>query len=197
VADARPVLRTALAMALGHGDLLQVVALCAPDAALTELTLRNRPDVLLLSDGLPDGSRSTVSALKTALPGMVVVVVDQETNEGSAGDDVVDVGLGPEAGFEQLVRAIHRARAGERLTLGLVRLRARGHADPTRLTPREEQVLRLLAEGASNEAIAVELHISVNTVRTHVQQVLRKLGGGRRLAAVRRAHALGLLDETG
>jgi LuxR family maltose regulon positive regulatory protein len=53
----------------------------------------------------------------------------------------------------------------------------------------------MMARGAANDAIAEGLGISVNTVRTHVQSILRKLGEGRRVAAVRRASELGLLDK--
>jgi LuxR family maltose regulon positive regulatory protein len=61
------------------------------------------------------------------------------------------------------------------------------------LTEREREVLGLLANLLSTEEIAGTLFISVNTVRTHVRSILRKLGATRRNEAIRRARALGLL----
>jgi PAS domain S-box-containing protein len=61
------------------------------------------------------------------------------------------------------------------------------------LTAREDQILRLLASGASTERIARELHISRATVNNHVQHILRKLNAHTRLEAVRRAEYAGLI----
>ena len=63
---------------------------------------------------------------------------------------------------------------------------------PVELTPRQEQVLRLLGEGASTDEIAAALHLSRETVRNHVRHVLRALGAHSRLEAVAAAHRLGL-----
>jgi LuxR family transcriptional regulator, maltose regulon positive regulatory protein len=62
------------------------------------------------------------------------------------------------------------------------------------LSPRELEVLRLLAELLSTTEIAAALFVSVNTVRTHVRSILRKLGVARRNDAVRRARELHLLE---
>jgi LuxR family transcriptional regulator, maltose regulon positive regulatory protein len=63
------------------------------------------------------------------------------------------------------------------------------------LTPKELEVLRHLEELLTTEEIAEKMFVSVNTVRTHVRSILRKLGVNRRYAAVRRARALGVLDS--
>jgi LuxR family maltose regulon positive regulatory protein len=63
-----------------------------------------------------------------------------------------------------------------------------------RLTPRQQEVLQLLGQGASTEDIASMLHVSRETVRNHVRHVLRELGAHSRLEAVARAHELGLLS---
>jgi LuxR family maltose regulon positive regulatory protein len=62
------------------------------------------------------------------------------------------------------------------------------------LTPRELDVLGHLAELMSTEETAAAMFVSVNTVRTHIRSILRKLGVTRRNAAVRRARELGLLE---
>jgi PAS domain S-box-containing protein len=63
------------------------------------------------------------------------------------------------------------------------------------LTPRQYQVLRMLAEGAATDQIAAALHLSRETVRNHVRNILRALGAHSRLEAVAVAHRRGLLDE--
>lgn len=63
------------------------------------------------------------------------------------------------------------------------------------LTPREREVLGLLTEFLTTEEIASSMFVSVNTVRTHVRNILRKLDASRRNEAVRRAWALGLLNK--
>jgi DNA-binding NarL/FixJ family response regulator len=63
------------------------------------------------------------------------------------------------------------------------------------LTPRQAEVLRLLGEGLSTEAIAHRLGVAVETARNHIRAVLRGLGAHSRLEAVIEGRELGLLDE--
>ena len=74
--------------------------------------------------------------------------------------------------------------------------RAAPHALPEPLSTREQEVLRLLAGGASNQEIAEGLIITIDTVKRHVSNVLSKLGVSNRTQAVSRARELGLLQET-
>lgn len=85
---------------------------------------------------------------------------------------------------------------GEKVDHRLGRLAART-LEPAGLTRRERQVLRLVASGATNRAIAEDLYISVRTVDMHVRNVLEKLDCSSRSAATRRAVELGLLDQPG
>lgn len=64
-----------------------------------------------------------------------------------------------------------------------------------RLTPRQTQILRLLARGRSTEQIAAELGIAVDTTRNHIRRLLQRLDSHSRIEAVVRAHAAGLLEE--
>jgi PAS domain S-box-containing protein len=68
-------------------------------------------------------------------------------------------------------------------------------AASVRLTPRQNEVLQLLGQGASTENIASMLHLSKETVRNHVRNILRELRSHSRLEAVARAHELGLLSS--
>lgn len=96
--------------------------------------------------------------------------------------------------------------AGAFLALGLViGARVLGNARPIPfdgnpqalgtlgISPRELTVLRALAAGRSNKEIAAELHVSPNTVKTHVARLFEKLGASRRTDAINRARELGIL----
>jgi DNA-binding NarL/FixJ family response regulator len=94
-----------------------------------------------------------------------------------------------------LVAAVRAAERGEtHFAGGPSRGRSSdGHAPGGRLSPRELEVVRLLVRGCSNQEIATELHLSVNTVRNHLQAVLRKLAVASRLEAAAAAIRLGLV----
>jgi DNA-binding CsgD family transcriptional regulator len=68
-----------------------------------------------------------------------------------------------------------------------------GAAQAMRLTPRQLEVLKLLAGGCSTDRIADRLQLSKETVRNHIRNVLRRLGAHSRLEAVARARALGII----
>lgn len=110
------------------------------------------------------------------------------------------------ASLDQVADAIERVASGDRVfakeeqrqaiaQLGVVARRTRQASQLTSaLTSRENDVLRLLAEGISSRQIATRLDISERTVESHISNVYRKLGVGSRVQAVRKASALGLLD---
>jgi DNA-binding CsgD family transcriptional regulator len=100
--------------------------------------------------------------------------------------------LGADAAVEAFAR--HRAAAGSSVPRGPRRSTL---AHPAGLTRREQEVLEVLAEGATNAAIAAQLHLSERTVAHHVSAILRKLEASRRLEAVQRARAMGLLAQVG
>lgn len=83
---------------------------------------------------------------------------------------------------------------GEQIDRRLGRLATRS-LEPMGLTPREREVLRLLASGGTNRQIAQQLFVSTRTIDMHVRNLLEKLGCGSRTAAVRRGGELGLLDR--
>lgn len=148
------------------------------------------------------------------------VVVADRAGLGRAERAAVLVGEADADDLSPWVRAILPADAGPRLILAAVELVAAGfeilpdqtalgasemHETPSRLrddrdpsvapnlTPREKQVLQLLAGGASNKLIARRLELSVHTAKFHVASVLRKLGAQSRLEAVGIGVRLGLV----
>lgn len=191
--DERPVVRAALSMALPRSDFDVATRDHIPD----DMPSDPSGSVVVLADGLTQENRERLPRLKS-LGDVPVVLATSETREAAAllEAGLVDAVLGPEAGVEGFCRAIRRARAGDRFIVGLEHP-STGQVEPhVELTGREEQVLRLMASGSSNQAISTTLGISVNTVRNHVHTLLHKLGVGHRVAAVRRATDLGLLGRS-
>jgi DNA-binding CsgD family transcriptional regulator len=94
------------------------------------------------------------------------------------------------------VQGVRLAEAGDTADVALVKLRTAGAPaeQDAALTPRELEVLRLLAEGASNKAIARRLGISVHTAKFHVGSLLDKLDASGRTDAVTHAARLGVIQ---
>lgn len=193
VVDQRPLMGDALAGALMRRD-LDVIATYDRLSSVTGVSSALWPHVVILSDGLTPLTRRLLPDFRRTAVDVSVVVISGGEPEVSAlfAAGMVDAVLGPDAGVERLLRAVRRVRSGGRFDAG-GETTTRGPL--VELTTREAEVLRLLAAGRSNERIAAGMGISVNTVRSHVQAVLRKLGAERRLEAVRRAGELGLLES--
>jgi DNA-binding NarL/FixJ family response regulator len=103
--------------------------------------------------------------------------------------------LQPDISSEPIVQAIKSVAAGL-LVFDSALMPQRSDDDPLAeaLTPREGEVLRLLAEGSSNREIAVRLNISEHTIKFHIRSILGKLGAASRTEAVARGLRSGLID---
>lgn len=163
-------------------------------AAATEMILERAPDVVLLDVHMPDGGGLAVlRAVHEAAPTIWFLAL----SVSDAAEDVIAIVRAGARGYvtknisgADLIDSIYRVAAGDvvfspRLA-GFV-LDAFAHSDPAlaelvatdteldQLTPRERQVLRLIARGYTYKDIATELGISAKTVESHVSSVLRKL----------------------
>jgi DNA-binding NarL/FixJ family response regulator len=151
------------------------------------------PDVILLDHELPDGPGSrAVAMLKEKRPETKVVMLTSYTDENVL-LEAVDGGC---SGFitkhqavEEVVSAVRAAADGEALIEPsmLARLLPRLRQEPeakVELTQREREILAMLAEGLSTQAIAAKLVVSVHTVRNHIQNAMSKLGAHSKLEAV-------------
>jgi DNA-binding NarL/FixJ family response regulator len=190
VADDQTLVRTGFRMIL-TADGMEVVAEATTGTEAIEAVRRTQPDVVLMDIRMPelDGLEATRRILAgTANAPRVIMLTTFDLDQyvyaalsaGASGFLLKDVTP------EHLVAAVRMIRDGDALlapaiTRRLVeRFASREtdtiHRDLAALTPREVEVLRLLAQGLSNAELADRLHLSEATVKTHVARILAKLG---------------------
>ena len=181
----------------GETDMV-VVGVAGTVATATALAARH-PDVVLMDYRLPDGTGAeATSALKarwaTARVVMLTVLHDDATLMASiqAGADGF---LTKGSGLDEIIAAVRRVHAGEvLLPATVIAAIARRVADAKEgphppstaapLTGRELEILRALATGATTETMCDTLSVSRNTLRTHIEHILHKLGVHSKLEAV-------------
>ena len=197
----------ALAVALDKEDDLEVVVVAVDgESAAKEAEVR-QPDVVLVDlqmpgiDGLETSRRIRAVSKETAV--VVLTGSDDELALGRAIQAGAHGFLRKTAAVQDLAQAVRAAHRGEPLNghdevefalRRLRRLRARDDDIDQRfdrLTPRELQILQLLAESKTPDEIASELAVSRNTLRTHIQNILMKLGVHSKLDAIVAAIRLG------
>ena len=178
------------------------------DAAI--LAAEHKPSVVLMDFSLPDLSGPTVATnIRCAAPGAAIVFHSADDSEDAL-LDAIDVGvigyLTKSASAEQIIEAIRKAAVGEVLipvdlfAKAIARQRvARVKQDArdkvlSEFTPRELDVLRLLAEGHDTAIIAFRLGIAVHTVDWHLRHVIEKLQVHSKLQAVVAAARMGLVE---
>ncbi len=187
IVDDHDVVRSGLKTLLAGTDVEVVAEFAAGDQAV-KYAMANNPDVMLLDIRMPDGDGLTalgrIKLEKPEMPCLMLSTFDNPTYIARS------VALGA-SGYllkgcskDQLLQAIHTAASGEsawtrdelrRVTGALATPRLAADVEVP-LTQRESEVLRQLAYGLTNKEIAQALHISYETVKEHVQHILRKIG---------------------
>jgi len=209
IADDQTLVRSGFRMILGAAG-IPVVAEAADGGEAVAAVLKHRPEVVLMDIRMPemDGLEATrrILAAPTGRDCRIIMLTTFDLDQyvyaaltaGASGFLLKDVSP------EQLVAAVRMVRSGDALlapsiTRRLVeRFAPRGSARPavpadlSDLTPRELEVLRLLARGLSNAELATELTLSEATVKTHVGRILTKLQLRDRVQAVVLAYETGL-----
>jgi DNA-binding NarL/FixJ family response regulator len=192
IIDDHEALREGLAALLGHGG-MEVVGAAGNVAAGVDLVEHTHPDVAIVDIRLPDGSGIDLTReLLARRPDLGVILY---TGDSDAGLDSGARGYALKAGsMDELLAAIERVKEGGSYVdprLDRILLSPRATAHVPQLSPREREIMHLMAEGRTAEAIADEISVSVETVRTHVRNVIRKL------QARNRVHAIAIALERG
>ncbi len=208
IVDDDALMRAGLRAVLSSDDTIAVVGEAADGGEVTEAVRRLRPDVVLMDVRMPgmDGIAATREVLAAAPEARIVILTTFEDDEYIFG--ALSAGA---SGFllkrtrpEELITAIHTVSAGDSLLSPSVTRRVidRMAAQPLpatapsealgRLTPRERDVLELVAQGLTNGEIAASLVIEESTVKTHVKRILGKLALRDRVQAVIFAYESGV-----
>jgi len=208
VADDQEIVRAGYTALLNTQPDITVVGSAANGAEAVRLCREQQPDVVLMDVRMPtmdgvEATRQLAAEHSSARPRVLVLTtfdLDQHVydalNAGASGFLLKDVTA------ERLFDAVRVIAAGEALLAPTVTRRLIGEfarllqqPDLLRmLTPRETEVLRLVAEGLSNLEIAERLVVSDETIKTHVSRILAKLGLRDRAQAVVAAYETGLVE---
>ena len=174
----------------------EVTVANSPDEALALLDTA-RPDVCVLDVGFPDGDGVDVLSRVTDRSPHTKVMMLSATRDPDVVKAAIDLGargyLCKDVGVVEVVRAVQRVHEGDVVldpqVVQMLARRPRPRPDDIEwlmgfLTSREREVLRRIVLGQGTQEMANEMHVSRSTARTHVQNVLRKLGVHSRLEAV-------------
>jgi DNA-binding NarL/FixJ family response regulator len=213
IADDQTLVRGGFRMILRAAG-IPVVAEAADGAEAVAAVLKHRPDVVLMDIRMPemDGLEATrrILASQSGAGCRVIILTTFDLDQyvyaaltaGASGFLLKDVSP------EQLVAAVRLVQTGDALLAPSITRRliqqfaprpasqpAVGHGNLSELTPRELEVLRLMARGLSNAELAAHLTLSEATVKTHVARILGKLGLRDRVQAVVLAYETGLVGS--
>ena len=210
IADDQGLIREGLRAVIELEDDMEVVGLGADGAQAVELARRLRPDIVLMDVRMPglDGIEATRRLLLQPDPARVLMLTTFDRNEyvyqamkaGACGFLLKDMRR------DQLTAAIRNAAAGDALVAPSITRRlieefcrrpsAPGGTPPALadLTPRELEVLTLVARGLSNAEIAAQFVLGETTVKTHIARIMRKLDLRDRVQAVVLAYESGLIQ---
>ncbi|CDQ43706.1 response regulator [Mycolicibacterium neoaurum] len=193
IADDQRLVRAGLRMLCDSTEDIEVVAEASDGAQAVRSTAELMPDVVLMDLRMPgvDGITATEQIRSARADSKILVLTTFDDDEhlypalaaGASGFLVKDTEP------SELLTAVRRVAAGElvlsahvlqRLVLRAVDTRGTA-GEPVQLTEREEDVLPLVIEGLSNQEIAARLHLGVTTVKTHVANLMTKLGAQNRV----------------
>ncbi|WP_314036522.1 response regulator transcription factor [Dietzia sp. CH92] len=199
IADDHAVVRTGLRALLASDPSIDVIADVADAGAAVERCRIGDVDVVLMdlrfSGDATAGVRATARIRELADPPQVLVLTSHDTDSDILG--AIEAGacgyLLKDAGPDELLGAVRAAAAGESALSPTVAGKLMGRLRDPRplLTDRETEVLRAVADGATNRQAAASLNVSEATVKTHLVHIFDKLGVTTRTAAVARARELG------
>ena len=188
VADDHPVVRQGLCTMLEIEDDIVVVGRAADGEEAVEQYRQTRPDIILMDVQMPgvDGIEA-LRRIRAEDPGARVIVLTTYRNEDYIFPSLRAGAQGyllKDASRDELAAAVRKVYEGQSLLDPQVAETVSNAPRQTLLTARELEVLTLMADQKSNAQIAEKLYVSENTVKTHVSNILAKLGCSDRAAAV-------------
>jgi DNA-binding NarL/FixJ family response regulator len=209
VVDDQELFRRGLTMLLGVEDDIEVVGEAGDGVAATELAATAVPDVVLMDVRMPkrSGIEACVS-IKDVAPSAKIIMLTVSDEEADLYDAVKNGASGyllKDSSIDEVAQAIRVVAEGQSLISPSMAVKLldefkqmtrsdRQQVPSPRLTERELEVLKLVAQGLNNREIAKRLFISENTVKNHVRNILEKLQLHSRMEAVMYAVREKLLD---
>lgn len=200
--DDHDLIRQGLARAFERDDGFTVVGEAGSVAEALELVTRLRPTVVVTDVRLPDGTGFDLVRTLRRRDGTIGLVVltmyagDEQLFEAlEAGASAF---VAKDVPADDVVAAARHATISPRsFTAADLADAMRRRMSPTgpQLSPRESEVLRLLADGLGVAAIARQLFVSESTAKTHISKIYEKLGAGNRAQAIMKAIRAGLLSD--
>jgi DNA-binding NarL/FixJ family response regulator len=203
IADDHPMVREGTESLLNNSEGMVPLWSASDGATCLRMIRENRPDVLLLDLHLPDLHGLEVARrIRAEAPEVKVVIItgyDYQAYRRELQQMGISIVIDKAATGREIIAAIQAATESDASTLdrGVV------HLPQKPLTPREREVLTLMAKGQRNPDIAETLCVSLKTVEFHVSNILNELGARSRLEAVVKAQTFGLVppplatDDTG
>jgi DNA-binding NarL/FixJ family response regulator len=196
--DDHPLLREGIAALIGNQPDMELVAEASNGREALELFRKHRPDITLMDLQMPEmNGIDAMSSIRAEFPDARIIVLTTH-----AGD--VQVSRALKAGArayllkgslrKELLEAVRAVHGGQKRLSSDVAAELAEHATDDALTPREIDVLHLIAGGNANKNIAAKLLLTEETVKSHVRNILAKLGASDRTHAVALGVKRGIIE---
>ena len=196
--DDHPLLREGVAALIGCEEDMELIGEAASGREAIELFRKHQPDITLMDLQMPEmNGIDAISAIRQEFPDARIIVLTTHP-----GDALVSRALkaGARAYLlkgmlrKELLETIRAVHAGQKRLSSEIAAEIAEHATDFALTPREIDVLRLVAVGNANKEVAARLSLTEVTVKSHVKNILAKLGANDRTHAVTIALKRGIID---
>jgi DNA-binding NarL/FixJ family response regulator len=196
--DDHPLFREGISALIGNQTDMELVAEASNGREALDQFRRHRPDITLMDLQMPETSGiDAISAIRGEFPDARIIVLTTH-----AGD--VQISRALKAGArayllkgllrKELLETIRAVHAGQKRVSPEIAAEIAEHATDDALTPREADVLRLVASGNANKEIAARLFLTEETVKSHLRNILAKLGANDRTHAVAIGVKRGIID---